>query len=59
MPREPDAYSSSRWAEDYAEIVQAFGLKFPVHVGWSVTSPRCTTLHPDADQLIHVGATEV
>ncbi|KZT00889.1 alpha/beta-hydrolase [Laetiporus sulphureus 93-53] len=34
-PDTEEAYVSKLWADDYAAVIEAFGLKNPVHVGWS------------------------
>ena len=35
-PRDPTTYASERFAQDFAAVVEAFGMKQPAFVGWSV-----------------------
>ena len=34
-PKNPEAYASQRFAQDYATVANAFELKRPIFVGWS------------------------
>jgi len=51
MPSNPEAYASSLFADDYAEVLRAFDVKNPVHVGWSygctVATDVCAHLPPN------------
>ncbi|KAH9841068.1 Alpha/Beta hydrolase protein [Rhodofomes roseus] len=51
MPSNPEGYASSLFADDYAEVLRAFDVKNPIHVGWSygctVAADVCTHITPN------------